>query len=708
MLLSDIDLERRLSDFERVVKATAELPVGAPRYAFLTAQGQSATPLEQEALLGTNDLVEMSFLERCRIVRDCIGRIRVQSEGRRGWATGFLIAPGLLITNQHVFPTENHVGASRVEFGYWYDVAGQVPRVLEEYTLDPALFFVSDKDLDFAVVAVSPRSTAGSEIAKRGYLRLIRQTGKVKKGEFVTILQHPDGVPMQIALRENEVTRVEDGDPVIWYAADTAHGSSGAPVFNDSFQLVAMHASGRIRRDDEGRYARRDGTWIAKLDGLSEQDVIWDANIGIRVSRICESLLALARQRFPTRVSAIESAMEGGDVLGLAVTRLKDPIAGAAQAAAGIPKETEVMIEKTKQSGTGSAATALVEGANSLVVPLSLRITLEPASAPVASAAPVLSPLPISMIEAEAFEMRTPVIYDGLDERDGFNPHFLDLPGGQPVPMPKVTAAGRKVLAPLLDGSGSELKYGHFSVWMQRERRLALFTAANVDWRNRRKNIEGKSTSRDALAGFPPKAKIAELWVEDPRIDTRHQLPDVFYTEDRGAFDKGHIVRRDDVCWGAAYEEIQMANGDTFHVTNCSPQIKPFNQGPHGEENWGDLEEHIAKATKKDAEQACIFAGPVFARDDRWFRGKDENGDARVQIPRRYWKIVVVAGMDGPAAYGFLLEQDVRAITEKEFYVTDEWLGALKPIDEIASLLRGWLDLSELEKWDQYNSVSGG
>jgi endonuclease G len=580
----------------------------------------------------------------------------------------------------------------------------------EEFALDPASFFVADEELDFAVVAVSARSAAGGDIAARGHLRLIRQTGKVKKGEFVTILQHPDGAPMQIALRENEVTRVEDGEPVIWYAADTAHGSSGAPVFNDSLQLVAMHASGRIRRDAQGRYARRNGTWVASLEGLSEGDVAWEANVGVRVSRICESLLARARQRFPARVAAIEAAMEGGDVLGRSVARLKDPVAEAAPTPSATPQETESMVERTRQPCGGQVAAALGDGAGGLVVPLTLRITLEPGATatPAALPAPPPEPLPVPRIEAEAFELRTPVIYDGLEEREGFDPHFLDLPGGGPVPMPKVTSAGRKVLAPLLDGSGTELRYRHFSAWMQRERRMALYTAANVDWRNRRKTVEGKSTSRDALAGFPPDSNFGELWVEDPRIDARHQLPDVFYTEDRRAFDKGHIVRRDDVCWGSTYEEIQMANGDTFHVTNCSPQTKPFNQGAHGEENWGDLEDHIAKATREDAEKACIFAGPVFGKDDRWFRGKDEAGPARIQIPRRYWKIVVVAGEGGPAAYGFLLEQDVRAITEKEFFVTEEWLGALKPIAEIGSLLRGWLDLSEMEACDQHDAVVAG
>src|SRR5262249_47610187 len=157
---------------------------------------------------------------------------------------------------------------------------------------------------------------------------------------------------------------------------------------------------------------------------------------------------------------------------------------------------------------------------------------------------------------------------------------------------------------------------------------------------------------------------------------------------DRGAFDKGHLVRRDDVCWGKTYEEIQMANGDTFHVTNCSPQTKVFNQGQEGEENWGDLEDFIAKVTKQESEKVCIFAGPIFGQDDRWFRGKDDQGSARIQIPNRYWKIVVSKSTTGPKAYGFVLKQDVRSVTEKEFFVTDEWMAALTSIKDIAADLR--------------------
>ena len=153
--------------------------------------------------------------------------------------------------------------------------------------------------------------------------------------------------------------------------------------------------------------------------------------------------------------------------------------------------------------------------------------------------------------------------------------------------MPKLTEAGKRIAAPLLDGGGEELKYHKFSVWMHKDRRLALFTASNVDWRARKQIVDGKKTNRDTLAGFPPDSNIAEQWVSDPRIEARHQLPDVFYSEDRGAFDKGHLVRRDDDVRDVLRGHPNGGNGDTYHVTNCSPQTKPFNQGAFGEENWG-------------------------------------------------------------------------------------------------------------------------
>lgn len=693
--LSSIDLDlfgEGAPTAEPVPAAPASADAVARRFKFLTADGQVATALEQEALLGTNDLLDVHFLDRCTLARRCVGRVRVRGGGRQGWATGFLVAPGLVLTNHHVFPTEASVASSTLGFDYWFDVAGHIPADPDEFDLRADLFYVSDKDLDFAVVGVSPRSAAGAPITGRRHLRLIAESGKVKQDDFVTILQHPDGAPMQVALRENEVIRAADGEDYVWYAADTAHGSSGAPVFNDSFQVVALHANGRIKRNGT-RYVLAAGGTAETLDGLGESDVVWEANVGFRVSRIAARLLELVAERWPARVPDIEAAMRGGDVMSATIEALEDrgetsgPTAGHAAGSPGMEEEAMTELSQTR---------AARPTAGEIVIPIRLRISLEAGGT---SGQLSVRPDVPGALETEAFEMRTPFIYDDLASRPGFDARFLDAQ--RDVPAPVVTADGRRVLAPLIDG-GDELKYRHFSVWMHRERRLALYTASNVDWRKRRKVVDGKPTSRDGLAGWPPNNSFMELWVNDPRMDARFQLPDVFYSEDRGAFDKGHIVRRDDVCWGERFEEIQMANGDTFHVTNCSPQIKPFNQGQYGQENWGDLETAVADVTKTEVEAACLFAGPVFGKADRWFRGKDQAGAARIQIPDRFWKIVVVKGEHGFEAYGFILGQDVKAITEAEFYVTDEWKAAWKPISEIEAAMRGWIDLSALAAVDKH------
>jgi endonuclease G len=495
------------------------------------------------------------------------------------------------------------------------------------------------------------------------------------------------------------VTRVDANEDILWYRADTAHGSSGAPVFNNSLQLVALHSGGRIKRNQEGQFQLANRRFVDSVEGLTEADVAWEANVGTRVSRICEAALRLGRRDFPTKVALLEAAMAGGDVLAVAVGEAKGRRVAPVS---GIQRElmADAPLDGAPPAGVASPAAAAREP-GTLSVPFELRVSLAPLgqqlSAPAATSA-----IPM---EREASRMRMPVIYDDLESRDGFLPGFLDLDDGLDVPMPMITESGQRMLAPLLDGSGTELRYKHFSVWMHRTRRLTLMSVSMVDWTARRETVDGKAIDRDTLNGFPKDSNIPELWAEDPRIASEYQLPDVFFTEDRGAFDKGHIVRRDDVCWGSSFEEIQMANGDTFHTTNCSPQTKPFNRGPHGRDNWGDLETQIQKATRKDGQKACIFAGPVFGRDDRWFHGVGEASFLRVQVPSRYWKIVVVKGEDGPEAYGFLLKQDVRAITEREFFVGSEWLDELQPLADIQKALRGWIDLDPLLQFDRYREV---
>jgi endonuclease G len=164
-------------------------------------------------------------------------------------------------------------------------------------------------------------------------------------------------------------------------------------------------------------------------------------------------------------------------------------------------------------------------------------------------------------------------------------------------------------------------------------------------------------------------------------------------------------VRRDDVAWGKTFEEVQRANGDSYHVTNCSPQVAGFNQSSKGEDNWGDLENHVLKSAA--SERLCVFAGPVLKETDDIFVGKGDGGTTlRARIPASFWKVIVAKVEDGIAAYGFILEQDLSDVTWEEFIVPEEFLPTMYPLSEISENT-GVLFDPDVMAADQYDTVRG-
>jgi endonuclease G len=368
--------------------------------------------------------------------------------------------------------------------------------------------------------------------------------------------------------------------------------------------------------------------------------------------------------------------------------------AEAAEAAAQPPPAQQPPASPAHQSPPASTPA----GSVTLTIPLHITLSLgTPTPALSLSAQPAAEP------GTEAFPMAVPKIFGGLEHRNGYQPGFLRLDHDESVPLPELTTLGASVVSTLADGT-AELKYHKFSVVMHKGRRMALFTAANVDWRPASRLIDGRKPSRKELTEIPD--GTIEQWVTDWRIPEEHQLPDIFFTKDGGAFDKGHLVRRDDVCWGTPFKDMQKSNGDTYHTTNCSPQTAAFNRSKPSDEinNWGDLENLIQQLTK--AEKAILFSGPVFEEDDQLFAGRDSRGKTLVRIPRSFWKIIVVKGASGPEAYGFVLEQDLSAVPIVEALpIPGKWRREMRSIEHIEALLHGLAQLSWLKKYDQFDSA---
>ncbi len=250
------------------------------------APAQAAAVLER--ILGRSDLMSVRYLEVGLRVARTVGRVHVRSAdgSRAGFGTGFMVSPRLLLTNNHVLTNAAVAGTSRVEFDFQEAVDGRL-RSSIFLTLDPATFFVTDRALDFSLVAV--RGETGS-IAPFGWNGLSAEEGKVIAGEYVTIIQHPSGERKQLALRENQIVDVLDD--FLHYRTDTSPGSSGSPVFNDQWEVVALHHSGVPRKDARGRILTRDGkVWTR---AMGDAAIHWIANEGVRISRILKHLEGLS------------------------------------------------------------------------------------------------------------------------------------------------------------------------------------------------------------------------------------------------------------------------------------------------------------------------------------------------------------------------------------------------------------------------------
>ncbi|HVY60644.1 MAG TPA: serine protease, partial [Planctomycetota bacterium] len=279
----------RTRDVRPPAKLTAEQK--ERRYRSLLQETRSADQASRllERVIGGNDLVGINYLSRGLVAARAVGRIHLRdAQGDDiGYGTGFLVAPGLALTNNHVFGSDADAATGILEFDYEKDVSGR-DRPTHRFTFEPDRFFATSKELDFTLVAVAARSDTQRALSEFGWLPLRIEPGKAIVGEYLTIIQHPGGEQKQICVRENKLLKYLPD--TIWYQTDTVAGSSGSPVFNNAWEVVALHHSGVPDTDKEGHWLTVDGKiWDSSM---SEDKVRWLANEGIRISRIVEHLKA--------------------------------------------------------------------------------------------------------------------------------------------------------------------------------------------------------------------------------------------------------------------------------------------------------------------------------------------------------------------------------------------------------------------------------
>jgi len=565
-----------------------------------------------ESLVGTTvDLQGASFLTEGARVRRAVAFVEVNDPRKSKVGTGFLVSPRLFMTNCHVVGDPLAAKGTQITFDREMDEDG-APSPTTSYLLDPGTFalFSPEDQLDYALVAVGRRNSGTSGIDELGYCILSDSGDKHVIGMNVNIVQHPSGLPKMIAVRNNPLTYRTKR--TLLYETDTETGSSGSPVFNDDWDLIALHHWGEPfleRKDDQGR------------------SIPSNVNEGVRISAIYRDLEARqAELAGPQREMVSEALSYAKHAPAWSGPVLSPPRPRPRMAEA---KET------TNRTGTVMSEPS---GTRELRVTIPIEVTIRMGSA---GGAPGIELAPSQPEKQLARAAEAIQIDRDYANRGGYDPKFIP---GVTVPLPVAGAGLAGQVAPLrageADAAAGELKYEHFSVKMNKGKRMAMFTATNIDGESYL-TVDRKTGQVTAAEG--------ETWFKDDRISASFFIDQNFYSAWSVYFDRGHLTRRTDPTWGTE-EEAERANADTYHFTNCTPQHFRFNQTT---KFWQGAERYVLEKGVLAAEskkRICVIQGPIF--DDSIDHMADD-----IQIPSSFFKVIVWKGAAGLKAVGLIVDQ---------------------------------------------------
>lgn len=222
-----------------------------------------------------------------------------------GWGSGFLISDSLFMTNNHVIENSSFCDKVNMQFMYQDNYDSQPAIASEFFETNEGSFFHTNAALDYTIVRLKRRpalllnkyqhlargydvfrlakgehgETMGVEdecadeeqivelrslhdvIARKSpvasfdlsrFLQILGYTPGSKYGSLqlrptisypvglrMNVIQHPQGRKKEVVVQQNELKDVHTN--VIHYYSDTDYGSSGSPVFDNDWNLMALH-----------------------------------------------------------------------------------------------------------------------------------------------------------------------------------------------------------------------------------------------------------------------------------------------------------------------------------------------------------------------------------------------------------------------------------------------------------------------------------
>ncbi|MGH2614249.1 MAG: effector-associated domain EAD1-containing protein [Thermomicrobiales bacterium] len=265
---------------DRLLLAARESNPGNPQLlAFSQQFGLApATPPRPELerlIKQTNSFLDIAqWRRRLGEIEAQVCRVEIDAPQRRGFGTGFLLGPDVVMTNYHVMqPVIEGQGAQAEHVTLRFDYKrledgttlnpGKTYRLAAEWLIDKSPSSAVDlqpepksgapapDELDYALLR-----TAGApghdpvgdrpdpESPPRKWVEAPAQPYAFVADTALSIVQHPQGGPLKLALDDDGVIGLNGNGTRVMYKTNTEPGSSGSPCFNSNWELVALHHSG--------------------------------------------------------------------------------------------------------------------------------------------------------------------------------------------------------------------------------------------------------------------------------------------------------------------------------------------------------------------------------------------------------------------------------------------------------------------------------
>jgi V8-like Glu-specific endopeptidase len=191
--------------------------------------------------------VDFAFIDHAHLIARSIARLTVPRivngvpDGQAAYGTGWIIAPGILITNHHVIEVRDDQPATPPDF------QAQAERITADFDYHTetgatlkcqgSKLLARSRELDYAVIELEQTE----KIADRQPIPVVPTSPELHRGARVNIVQHPQGGPLRFAIRNNFFVRPSQRPAFVLYQTDTEPGASGSPACNDDWQVIALH-----------------------------------------------------------------------------------------------------------------------------------------------------------------------------------------------------------------------------------------------------------------------------------------------------------------------------------------------------------------------------------------------------------------------------------------------------------------------------------